>query len=230
MPVSPPNYVLLDLDGTLTDPFPGISRCIEFALQQMDAPVPDAHSLRSWIGPPLLESFKAYFEAIGVSCSEHEALELYRQRFASTGLFENAVYPDIPELLAFWASRNIQLILATAKPLVFARRILAHFELDAYFIACHGSELDGRRTDKVELLQYIIDQADVDAHSSVMIGDRHHDMAAGRYHGMQTIGVTWGYGSEQELLNAGAEQLASTPGALQRLLPGRNQDPIEARP
>lgn len=230
MPAAPPIHVLLDLDGTLTDPFPGISRCIEFALQQMGAPVPDANSLRSWIGPPLLESFRAYFETTGGNFSEHEALELYRQRFSSTGLFENVVYPDIPELLAFWSSRKMRLILATAKPIVFARRILAHFELDACFVACHGSELDGRRTDKVELLQHIIDQEGVDARSSVMIGDRHHDMAAGRYHGMQTIGVTWGYGSEQELLNAGAEQLASTPWALQQLLPGRNQDPIKARP
>lgn len=220
MSLTKKNNVLLDLDGTLTDPFPGISRCIGFALGQLGAPVPEEDDLRSWIGPPLLDSFRHYFEHHGLPYSAHEALELYRQRFASTGLFENSVYPHIPELLASCASREIRLFLATAKPLVFARRILAHFRLDAYFSACHGSELDGRRTDKVELLQYIIDREGLDPGHSTMIGDRHHDMAAGRHHAMSTIGVTWGYGSEHELLDAGAEQLAATPRQLEHLLTG----------
>ncbi|NNE04222.1 MAG: HAD hydrolase-like protein [Xanthomonadales bacterium] len=218
MPAHATRFILLDLDGTLTDPFPGISRCVQYALEQLGTPLPPRENLRKWIGPPLLESFRIYFEQLNLAHSEHLALDLYRERFSSIGLFENAVYPGVPRLLESLQSQDLKLILATAKPVVFARRILNHFGLHTFFHACHGSELDGRRTDKVELLQYILDQESVDAGRSVMIGDRHHDMAAGRYHGMQTIGVTWGYGSGQELLDAGAGQLAASPGELNRLL------------
>lgn len=220
MTSDPPLICLFDLDGTLTDPFPGISRSIAHALRELEVPVPGDDALRSWIGPPLLESFRQYFREMNLDRSESRALSLYRERFAAQGLYENSVYEGVPELLESLVTRGRRLFLATAKPLVFARKILEHFDLDRYFEASHGSELDGARTDKIELLTYIAETERLDLRGGAMIGDRHHDMTAACYHGMNAIGVRWGYGSERELLDAGAGQLVSGPRQLRRALLG----------
>jgi len=206
--------VLLDLDGTLTDPFPGISACIIHALEQLNLPAPAPERLREWIGPPLLDSFRGYFQALGSGADEHRALEHYRARFSDLGLFENEVYPGIPEVLGRLQQAGLRLYLATAKPLVYAQRIVEYFGLDSYLQACHGSELDGTRSDKVELLQFIVAQERLDSAHCAMVGDRRHDMEAARYHGMQAIGVQWGYGCDRELLTAGAEILLARPEEL----------------
>ena len=212
------NTILLDLDGTLTDPFLGISRCIAHALQKLELPVPDDLSLRHWIGPPLKQSFARYFQGLTVTRDPKLAVDYYRERFTHTGVFENAVYPGIPELLAELAEAGHSLLVATAKPTVYAARIVAHFELDQWLCAVHGSEFDGTRIDKVDLLQYTIDREGLDAKLCTMIGDREHDMLAGRYHGMSAIGVLWGYGTESELHEAGAQYLVETPGELLTIL------------
>ena len=207
------HHILLDLDGTLTDPFLGISRCIRHALAKMDVPAPADESLRRWIGPPLTGSFARHLAAHGGGDAAR-ALTYYRERFAETGLFENTVYKGIPELLSRWSDAGHEMYLATAKPIIYSLRIVEHFGLDRYLKKSYGSELDGRNSDKVDLLQHIVDQQHLDPKSCSMIGDRGADMQAARYHGMHAIGVLWGFGSEDELLEAGAELLVGSPKEL----------------
>ena len=208
---------LLDLDGTLTDPFIGISRCIIHALESLNVPVPEQSSLKSWIGPPLKQSFDHYLRSFDNGDAD-EAVRLYRDRFAAVGLFENRVYDGVATLLEGLHKHTFKLILATSKPTIYASKIVRHFELDPWFVATHGSELDGRLTNKTDLLAHIIEQHGLDPASCVMVGDREFDMVAARHHGMAAIGVLWGYGSPVELLEAGAETLVSSPDELGELL------------
>ena len=206
-------YVYFDLDGTLTDPFEGISNCIAHALERLGvSPPPDA-SLRRFIGPPLLEAFD---ELVGHDVAPR-ALEYYRERFSDTGWQENVVYPGIRESLNAITGAGYCCFVATTKPHVFAQRILEHFELSKYFTAVYGSELDGTRTDKTELLRYAQRQQSA-GRDSVMIGDRHHDIVGALNNGFRAIGVTWGYGTTEELRGAGADCLAASPAELSGLL------------
>lgn len=212
-----PGTVLLDLDGTLTDPYPGISTCIEVALQAQALPVPA--DLAAWIGPPLQRSFAGYCQALGRG-DPVQLVRDYRRRFDQLGWRENGVYAGIPEVMAQLHGSGRRLLLATAKPQVFAQRIVHHFELAPWLAAVYGSELDGRRTDKVELLQHLLMHEDLDPAACVMVGDREHDMRAARHHGIKAVGVLWGYGSEVELLDAGAQALVGEPGGLVQVLEG----------
>lgn len=210
--------ILLDLDGTLTDPGLGIGRCIAFALEGLGLPLPAPAELRSWIGPPLRHSFARYFENLDVPADPDTALARYRERFGETGIFENELYPGIPDWLAGLAQDGNRLLLATSKPHVYANRIVRHFGLDAWLEGIYGSELDGRRVDKVELLAHVIEREGLDASECMMIGDREHDMLAARFHGMTAVGVLWGYGSERELTLAGAHRLITEPQQLDTIL------------
>lgn len=212
-----PKVCLFDLDGTLTDPFEGISRCVRHALEIMTVPVPDNGALRKWIGPPLRTSFQTHLDLEGGGDVDR-AVQLYRDRFATVGLFENSVYEGIPELLSLLASQSIRLIVATAKPTVYARRIVEHFELDRWFETSYGSELDGRRSDKLDLLRHIISEQDLEPSECIMVGDREQDMAAACRHGMHAVGALWGYGTPVELLEAGAQTLLGSPLELWELL------------
>ena len=213
--------VLLDLDGTLTDPFLGIGRCVAHALTELGLPVPGESALRRWVGPPLQHSFGAWFEALGAAADGERALALYRERFAEVGLYENTVYPGIPEALDDLVSAGATLRLATAKPEVFARRIVAHFGLGERLASVHGSSLDGARIDKVDLLAHVQAVHTLQPAQCIMVGDREHDARAARYHGMAAVGVLWGFGSTAELREAGAQRLISTPSEL----PGVLDDP-----
>lgn len=193
--------VLLDLDGTLTDPAQGITNCIAYALTRLDvAPLP-ANELHFAIGPPLRASFATLLGTSDIAIVE-QAMVFYRERFAEIGLFENIVYDGVPEMLVALKARNHRLLLATAKPHVYARRILAHFGILAPFDGIYGSELDGVRQHKDELLAYLFEREGIDPSSAVMIGDRHHDIDAARASGCSAIGVTYGYGSAEELAHA----------------------------
>jgi phosphoglycolate phosphatase len=145
---------------------------------------------------------------------------LYRERFSALGLYENSVYDGIPEMLEKLRSQSIRLIVATAKPSVYAHRIIEHFGLDRWLDAVYGSELDGRRTDKVELLRHLLKQQQLGPDECQMVGDREHDMLAARYHGAGAIGVLWGYGTPLELLESGAETLVASPAELLEILVG----------
>ncbi len=205
--------ILLDLDGTLTDPFDGISRCIIHALENMGLPAPSTVELRGWVGPPLRRSFATYLERVGGGEAER-ALALYRQRFGRQGWRENTVYEGIPEVLSTLRMAGHQLLLATAKPRVYAQRIVAHFHLAPHLSAVHGSELDGRHSDKAELIAHILEHEGLAAKQCVMVGDRGDDMRAARDHGIPGVGVLWGFGTADELLAAGAACLAGHPAEL----------------
>lgn len=201
--------VLLDLDGTLTDPALGITNCIAYALSRLDAMVPPAKELHFAIGPPLRGSFATLLGTEDPVTIER-AMVLYRERFADIGLFENTVYDGVPEMLTTLKARNRRLLLATAKPHVYAQRILAHFAIDTPFDGVYGSELDGTRQHKGDLLTYLIDRERIDRAGAVMIGDRHHDIDAARANGCRAIGVTYGYGITAELSHA--DRLCNSPG------------------
>ena len=189
--------VFLDLDGTLTDPKPGITAAVIHALTRLGHDAPAADDLTWVIGPPLIESFAK----IGVADPD-KALSLYRDYFSDRGLFENAVYDGIPAALDALRADGHRLFLATAKPHVYARRITAHFGLDRHLEAQFGPELDGTHNDKADLLAHALADRGIDASDAVMIGDRRQDVAAAQANAMPSIGVTWGYGADGELADA----------------------------
>ena len=200
--------ILFDLDGTLTDPKDGITRCIAHALERMGHDVPALDALTFAIGPPLRASL-ARLMAIDDRDAVERAIAHYRERFADVGLFENAVYDGIPEALD--ALGGTPLFVATSKPQVYAERIVRHFGLDRHFTAIHGCELDGTREDKRDLLDHLFAVHGIAPKDAVMIGDRGADMRAARHHGVAALGVRWGYGSEDELREAGAQLLCDRP-------------------
>jgi len=205
--------VLFDLDGTLTDPRQGIVACIRHALSSLALPSPDDRELERFIGPPLQQSF-ALLLGLEHQHRVNDAVALYRERFAATGLFENAVYPGIPEALAQLCERGARLHLATSKPLVYAERIVGHFGLRGFFRSIHGSELDGRRSDKGELIAHLLRVERVPHETGLMIGDRAQDVRGAQANDLPAIGVLWGYGSREELSAAGALRLCGRPALL----------------
>src|SRR5215207_4803204 len=203
--------IFFDLDGTLTDPKPGITRSIQYALQRLDLPVPPQEDLTWCIGPPLRTSFVTM---LGGEDRADLAVSLYRERFGDVGLYENSVYPDIEHILAALKQSHGRLFVATSKAHVFADRIIDHFGLRDHFEHVFGAELDGTRADKSHLLEYALKQASVDPSKTLMIGDRSHDMVGAKNNGMKGIGVLYGYGSRDELLEAGAHHVCATPAAI----------------
>lgn len=206
--------VFFDLDGTLTDPKIGITRSIQYALEKLGAESPTTDELTWCIGPPLLENFEKLLDADRAP----EAVTLYRERFATVGLYENSPYPGIHDLLTRLRDRRTRLVVASSKPEVFVRRILEHFGLIEFFGDVFGSELDGTRTDKTELLRHALDRTGIDPKQAVMVGDRRHDIIGAHNNQISSIGALYGYGSREELENAGAKRLATSPDQLAGLL------------
>lgn len=198
--------IFFDLDGTLTNPKPGITRSIQYALERLSLRVPTEDELTWCIGPPLHASLK---KLTGTDALADQALLLYRERFSHIGLFENEAYAGIVDTLTTIAATDQRMFVATSKPAVYASRIVDHFGLKPYFERVFGSELDGTRVDKRELLRYALDETRVDAGSAIMIGDRSHDVVGARTNGMTAIGVLYGYGSEAELRDAGAHHICA---------------------
>lgn len=208
-----PLALLFDLDGTLTDPREGITKCIAHALERMGREAPPPEELTFAIGPPLRASLA---RLIGTDDRDEveRAIGHYRERFAGTGLYENAPYAGIDAALAALRAAGHRLFVATSKPRVYAERIVGHFALDAHFEAVHGCELDGTREDKRDLLAHLLPRHGLAPRATAMIGDRGVDMRAARHHGALALGVTWGYGSREELREAGAHALCDSPGEL----------------
>lgn len=203
--------LLFDLDGTITDPKPGIVASFRHALAALGLKAPSPDGLDWIIGPPLRMSFP---EA-GVPAHQVEAaLGHYRTFYAAGAMFEAPVYPGMTEALDAFAAAGFRLIVATSKAHVFARPILAHFGLSNRFVAIHGAELDGRHDDKGDLIAHILETEGGEPASTVMIGDRKFDVLAAKRHGIRTIGVLWGYGGEAELRQAGADILCERPDLL----------------
>ena len=203
--------IYFDLDGTLTDPKIGITRSVQYALEKLDLPVPSQDELTWFIGPPLRDSFVTL---LGGDSRADLAVSLYRERFGDVGLYENAVYPDIEHILGALKQSHGRLFVATSKARVFAVRIIEHFGLGDYFEHVFGAELDGTRAHKSDLLAYALANTRVEPSRALMIGDRSHDMIGAKNNGMQRIGVLYGYGSRDELLQAGAQHVCATPGGI----------------
>ena len=209
--------VFLDLDGTLTDPKPGITGCIRYALSGLGRTPPDADDLVWCIGPPLPGSLGRLLETDDPALIAR-AVALYRERFGTVGLYENALYPGIPEALAGLRAAGRALYVMTSKPHVYARLIVEHFGIARLFERVYGSEMDLTRVDKGELIAYALAEERLEPSRVVMVGDREHDMEGARQCGVRAIGVTYGYGSEAELRAHGAALIAHEPAAIPTLV------------
>lgn len=210
-------HVLFDLDGTLTDPGVGITNSVAYALKKYGIEVQDTRDLFKFIGPPLHESFELYY---GFSKEKaRKAVDYYREYYRERGIFENILYSGIAELLSSLHSNGYILMLATSKPEVFAKQILDHFALSKYFTCVAGSNLDGTRTKKAEVIDYALGGAGVyEKSSAIMIGDREHDIFGAKAVGIDSIGVLFGYGSRAELTSAQATYLAEQVKDIQPIL------------
>ena len=212
--------VLFDLDGTLTDPVEGITRCICYALERMDVQPPARADLLPHIGPPLRDTFSLILRTTDELAIER-AVELYRERFAEAGMFENVVYDGVPEMLAQIRATRPRLFLATSKMRGFTLKILEHFNLSAYFDGVYGSEPDGTLGEKSDLIRHILASEALRDEETLMVGDRKYDVAGARANGCLAAGVTYGYGSAEELTAAGADFLCHSPRGVAQLLAAR---------
>lgn len=202
-------YILFDLDGTVTDPETGITLSVAYALKHFGIEVEDTGSLRKFIGPPLLDSFMDFYGFSEVKAVE--AVDKYRERFSVTGIFENEPYEGMHRLLGSLRDAGYTLAIASSKPEIYTKQIIEHFELAPYFTQVCGSELDGRRTDKAEVITYALEKlGSPAAENVVMVGDRKHDIIGAKKNGLISIGVLYGFGDEAELTEAGADYIAAT--------------------
>jgi len=202
-------HVYFDLDGTLTDPYEGISKCILYAVDKLGFAPPSDEFLFGCIGPPLYDTFPT---VVGEALTS-KAIDLYRERFNELGWLENEPYEGIHDALETIVNTGYSLYVATSKPRIAAGRIIEHFEMRQYFEEVYGSELDGTRSNKADLLRYAISE-NPSASARMMIGDRKHDAIGAITNGIQPIGVSYGYGSIDELREAGAVVIAETPAQL----------------
>lgn len=200
--------LLFDLDGTLTDPGEGIIRCIQYALEKLEGEVPPARELRGCVGPPLSESFAWLLSKDDQIIDK--AIDFYRERYSTSGIFENALYPEIPQALEDLRAQGWRLFIATSKPHVFARRVAEHFGIAATFHGIYGPELHDTRSGKTELIRHALEQEQLDPAKVWMVGDRAHDTVGARANGVGSIGVLWGYGSRSEHEEVGSEIIVSS--------------------
>lgn len=200
-------YVLFDLDGTLTDPFEGITKCFEYSLNAFGIEVADRRELACYIGPPLRWTFH---ESLGFSEEQTEtAIEKYRERFSTIGLYENRLYDDTISTLQTLKSHGLTLAVATSKPLEFAEKILEKFNILQFFDFVGGAEMDNSRSKKEEVIAYVLEKMQVaDTLQAVMIGDRMYDIEGARRFGIETIAVLSGYGSREEFEQHNAAYIA----------------------
>lgn len=211
------DIVLFDMDGTLMDSAEGITNSVTYALNKMGIQVEDKKELLPFIGPPLVDSFKKYY---GFTEDEaDQAVVYYREYFGAGGLLENQVYEGIYKLLEHLKNQGKTLIVATSKPENYTNIILDHFDLYKYFDVICGASLDASRRTKIAVIKYALEKAGItDTSNAVMIGDRNFDIFGGQEVNMDTIGVLYGYGSLEELTEAGATHIAETVEDLYKLI------------
>ncbi len=209
--------ILFDLDGTLTDPGEGITNSVAYALRKYGIEVTERKELYKFIGPPLKDSFMKYY---GFSEDEAiKAIEYYREYFRDTGIFENKVYEGVEDMLCTLKEADRKIVLATSKPEEFALRILEHFNLKKYFDVVAGASMDSSRSKKGDVIAYALSMCAIpDKKTAVMVGDREHDIIGARENGLDSIGVLYGYGSEEELKECGADYIVSQPKDILKLI------------
>jgi phosphoglycolate phosphatase len=206
-----PGSVLFDLDGTLTDPFIGITSSIQHALRQMGHEPPASEELRRYIGPPLQANF---MEMLGDEALAAQAVGFYRERYGDVGKFENELIPGIADVLQTMTNAGYTLFVATSKLETYSIDIIDHFGLSPFFRRVYGSALDGSRADKGELIRHIVRTEGLDPQQTVMIGDRLHDAHGAAVNDIRAVGVLWGFGDRAELEGAGAARIAASPAEL----------------
>lgn len=216
-------YCLFDLDGTLTDPREGITRSVQYALHHFGIEEPDLKKLEPFIGPPLKDSFMEFYGFTEEQAEE--AMKFYRERFAPIGIYENEVFEGIPEMLRHLHQNGQKLAVASSKPIGFVRQILQHFEIDGYFDVIVGSELDGTRSTKEEVVEEALSQLGIlelsgeeRKNNCAMVGDRKFDIQGAKAYGLTGVGVSFGFAGEGELEEAGADIIVDTVTELEKLL------------
>lgn len=208
-------YILFDLDGTLTNPKEGITKCVQYALKHFGIER-ECDELISFIGPPLKAQFMQY-----ASLTEEEgvkAVEIYRERFAPIGIFENEIYDGILSMLEALKNQGKILAIATSKPAVFAQKISRKYGIEPYIALLEGSELDGRNTDKALVIKNAMEKLGATKENTIMVGDREHDVIGACKNGIDCIGVSYGFGKDGELQESGALKIAHTPNELLKIL------------
>ncbi|MDE6620349.1 MAG: HAD hydrolase-like protein [Lachnospiraceae bacterium] len=219
------NYILFDLDGTLTDPKLGITSSVQYALRAVGIEEPSLDKLEPFIGPPLADSFREFY---GLDEEQIQtAIARYRERFASQGIYENEIYPGIAAMLAKLKADGKKLSIASSKPTEFVERILDYFEIRTYFDIVIGSNMDGTRSKKEEVVEEALRQmlpsgmtSDEKKAKVAMVGDRRFDIEGAKEHGITAVGVSFGYAPEGELERAGADFIVGTVSALLEVLNG----------
>ena len=207
---------IFDLDGTITDSGQGIMNAIRYAVKKHALPEVSEEVLRSFIGPPLKEQFQSVF---GLSEEEGAVMvSTYREYYSDKGIYENRVYDGVPEMFESLKRAGVRILMATSKPEKYAKQIAEHFGFAGYFDFIGGACMDGRRTDKHEVIEYVIETCSVSKDTAVMIGDRRHDIIGAAKAGIHSMGVLYGYGSLEELEKAGAEMIAAVPGDISEIL------------
>lgn len=199
-----------DLDGTITDSSLGITNSVMYALKKYGILENDRSKLYKFIGPPLDISFRDYY---GFSEKKAwEAVGYYREYYKDRGIFENRVYDGFEEMLTQLKAAGKRMVVATSKPEVFARRIIEYFRMDKYFDYVAGMELDGGRGTKAEVIRYALEMCGIeDKRKVLMVGDRMHDVTGAKTAGIDCLGVLYGFGTREELEDAGADAIAETP-------------------
>ncbi|HFU4502187.1 TPA: HAD family hydrolase [Streptococcus suis] len=208
--------ILFDLDGTLTDSGQGILHSVAYALDQMGIDEPDLANLQRFIGPPLYESFSRFYQLN--PADTQAAVDAFRVYFKDKGMFENQLYDGILPLLESLKQAGKTLAIATSKPEVFAKQILEYFDIAHYFDVIAGASLDSSRISKTDVISYALAQLDYDPQTTIMVGDREHDIEGAQANQLVSIGVLYGYGNRQELEEAGASWIIETVPDLQKLL------------
>ena len=209
--------VLFDLDGTLTDPVEGITRCIQYALDRLGMAMPLSEQLTWCVGPPLKASFSQLLNTTDETILD-QALVHYRKRFSEKGMFENVPYPGVLSSIVGLRKEGFNLFLATSKPSVFAQQILDHFKMTPYFKRVYGSELDGRLSDKGALIAHIIHQEKLDPTATLMVGDRVYDIQGGKENNVMTAAVAYGYGTRDEIAAAQPDVVFESIADLSKIL------------
>lgn len=208
-------FILFDLDGTLTDSKEGIVNCVSYALKHFNI----EHSLDEleiFVGPPLKEQFMS-FANLSEKDAE-EAVRVYRERFAPIGIFENKVYDGVIDMLSRLKDDGKTLAIATSKPYIFAQRIADKYGITPFITLIEGSELDGRNTDKADVIKNAMKALGATSENTVMVGDRMHDCIGAKKNNIEFIGVSYGYAGENELEESGASVIADTPQRLYDIL------------
>ena len=211
------NTILFDLDGTLTDSKTGIVRSVQYALESFGIKVDNTDDLTGFIGPPIRQSFKDFFDFNDISVEK--AVEKFRERYFSIGVYENEMYEGIDVLLGKLKDKGKTLFVATSKVTTLANTVLSHFKIARFFDFISGAEMNGDRSEKTEVIEYALKQNNItDLSNCIMIGDRKHDILGAKTFGMKSIGVLYGYGGFEELSEAGADYVVKDVNELSELL------------